>query len=128
MSTRNAGIAGNPVLIGAATVLVVLVAVFLAYNANQGLPFVPTYSLKAEVPSAAALVRGNEVRIGGSLVGSVDGITAKRQKDGSSVAARSAEVEEDGSPPAKDSTPLNRTQVAPGPHQVHSTGGLSGQT
>ena len=53
MSSRGAGIAGNPVLIGAATVLVVLVAVFLAYNANQGLPFVPTYSLKAEVPSAA---------------------------------------------------------------------------
>ena len=46
----GAGIAGNPVLIGAATVLVVLVAVFLAYNANTGLPFVPTYSLKAEVP------------------------------------------------------------------------------
>ena len=53
---RGAGIAGNPVLIGAATVLVVLVAVFLAYNANQGLPFVPTYELKAEVPSAANLV------------------------------------------------------------------------
>ena len=34
-------IAGNPVLIGAATVLVVIVAVFLSYNANQGLPFVP---------------------------------------------------------------------------------------
>ena len=42
----RAGIAGNPVLIGAATILVVLVAVFLAYNANQGLPFVPTYQLK----------------------------------------------------------------------------------
>ena len=68
---RGAGIAGNPVLIGAATVLVVLVAVFLAYNANQGLPFVPTYELKAEVPSAANLVRGNDVRIGGSRVGFV---------------------------------------------------------
>ena len=67
------GIAGNPVLIGAATVLVVLVAVFLAYNANQGLPFVPTYSLKAETPSAANLVRGNEVRIGGTRVGTVTG-------------------------------------------------------
>ena len=82
MNNRGAGIAGNPVLIGAATVLVILVAVFLAYNANQGLPFVPTYSLKAEVPSAAALVRGNEVRIGGSRVGTVDSITAKRKDDG----------------------------------------------
>ena len=41
VSGRGASIAGNPVLIGAATVLVVIVAVFLSYNANQGLPFVP---------------------------------------------------------------------------------------
>ncbi len=43
-----------------------MVAVFLAYNANQGLPFVPTYKLSAELPNANALVPGNEVRIGGS--------------------------------------------------------------
>ena len=39
-------------LIGAATVLVVIVAVFLAYNANNGLPFVPTYQIRVEVPNA----------------------------------------------------------------------------
>ena len=33
---NRGGIAGNPILIGAATILVVLVAVFLAYNANRG--------------------------------------------------------------------------------------------
>ena len=75
-------IAGNPVLIGAATVLVVIVAVFLSYNANQGLPFVPTYKLTAEVPSAANLVRGNEVRIGGTRVGTVDAIGVERRDDG----------------------------------------------
>ena len=80
------GIAGNPVLIGAATILVVLVAVFLAYNANQGLPFVPTYELRAQVPSAAQLVVGNDVRIGGSRVGFVSGIEAQRQDDGTSIA------------------------------------------
>ncbi len=32
--------------------LVALVAVFIAYNANSGLPFVPTYELKAELPRA----------------------------------------------------------------------------
>ena len=50
MRRGSASIAANPVLIGAATTLVVIVAVFLAYNANTGLPFVPTYQLKAEVP------------------------------------------------------------------------------
>ena len=54
-------------LIGAATTLVIIVAVFLAYNANKGLPFVPTYQLKADVPERRSnLVRGNEVRIGGA--------------------------------------------------------------
>ena len=61
----------SPVLIGATTVLIALVAVFIAYNANSGLPFVPTYHLNAELPSGAKLVRGNEVRVGGFRVGVV---------------------------------------------------------
>ena len=73
MRRRGASsIAANPVLIGAATTLVVIVAVFLAYNANNGLPFVPTYQLDAEVPNAANLVRGNDVRMGGARVGVID--------------------------------------------------------
>ena len=72
MRGSGQSVASNPVLIGAATILVVLVAVFLSYNANQGLPFVPTYELKAEIPSGANLVRGNEVRIGGARVGAID--------------------------------------------------------
>ena len=44
MKQTGAGIASNPVLVGGVTVLVVIVAVFLSYNANQGLPFVPTTS------------------------------------------------------------------------------------
>ena len=54
--------------------LVVIVAVFLAYNANNGLPFVSTYNLKARVPNANALVKGNEVRIGGVRVGIVKSV------------------------------------------------------
>jgi virulence factor Mce-like protein len=125
MSNRGAGIAGNPVLIGAATILVVLVAVFLAYNANQGLPFVPTYSLKAEVPSAAALVRGNEVRIGGSRIGTVDSITTKRKEDGTSVALLGLKLERDQMPLPKDSTLLIRTKSALGLKYVELTRGRS---
>ena len=73
MSRRrgSGNIAASPVLIGATTVLVALVAVFIAYNANAGLPFVPTYELKAELPSGGKLVKGNEVRVGGFRVGVV---------------------------------------------------------
>ena len=35
------------------TVLIAIVAVFISYSANQGLPFVPTYRLKAELPERA---------------------------------------------------------------------------
>jgi phospholipid/cholesterol/gamma-HCH transport system substrate-binding protein len=68
------GVASSPVIVGAVTVLVVIVAVFLAYNANNGLPFVSTYDLHARVPNATALVKGNEVRIGGSRVGVVKAV------------------------------------------------------
>src|SRR2546423_696282 len=60
----TASIVASPVLVGAVTTLIVIVSVFLAYNANQGLPFVPTYNIKAQLPGGANLVPGNEVRIG----------------------------------------------------------------
>src|SRR3954463_7112224 len=67
----SAAVVASPVLVGAVTTLIVLVSVFLAYNANKGLPFVPTYDLSATLPSASNLVEGNEVRIGGVRVGVV---------------------------------------------------------
>jgi virulence factor Mce-like protein len=73
----TSSVAASPVLIGAATVLVALVAVFIAYNANAGLPFVPTYDLNAELPSGGKLVKGNEVRVGGFRVGVVKDIRPK---------------------------------------------------
>jgi ABC-type transporter Mla subunit MlaD len=120
---RGAGIAGNPVLIGAATVLVVLVAVFLAYNANRGLPFVPTYKLEAELPSAANLVVGNDVRIGGARVGFVDAIKAKRLDDGSSIAVVSLTLERDVAPLPRDSTLIVRPRSALGLKYVEITRG-----
>ena len=61
----------NPVLVGAVTVLAVMVAVFLAYNANAGLPFVPTKELKVNITNGSNLVVGNDVREGGFRIGLV---------------------------------------------------------
>jgi ABC-type transporter Mla subunit MlaD len=124
---RRGGIAGNPVLIGAATILVVLVAVFLAYNANRGLPFVPTYELKAEVPSAANLVVGNDVRIGGSRVGFVGDIKAKRQDDGTTIAVLDLTLERSVSPLPRDSTLIVRPRSALGLKYVEITRGTDRQ-
>ena len=56
MSRRRGAtaIASNPVLVGVATTLVIVVAVFLAYNANAGLPWVPTYRLRPRSPARPA--------------------------------------------------------------------------
>jgi virulence factor Mce-like protein len=62
----------NPVLVGAVTVLVTVVAVFMAYNANQGLPFVASRTLHVQIANGANLVAGNEVRSGGFRVGMVE--------------------------------------------------------
>ena len=37
------------------TTLIIVVAVFLSYNANNGLPFVPTYNIEVELPEASGL-------------------------------------------------------------------------
>ncbi len=72
MRRRGANsLAGSPLLIGAVTTLVIILAVFLAYNANNGLPFVPTYRVKVRVPDASELRVGDEVRVGGTRVGVV---------------------------------------------------------
>jgi virulence factor Mce-like protein len=64
----------NPVLVGAMTVLVILVAVFLAYNANNGLPFVPTRELKVDFASGSDLGPGDEVRTGGFRIGLISSL------------------------------------------------------
>jgi virulence factor Mce-like protein len=73
----SAAVIASPVLVGAVTVLIVIVGVYLAYNANKGLPFVPTYDLNAEIPNGQKLIEGNEVRLGGFLVGTVNKMQPK---------------------------------------------------
>jgi virulence factor Mce-like protein len=68
---RNTSLAGSPLLIGAVTTLIVVVAVFLSYNANNGLPFVPTYNIKVALPEGSGLQPANQVRIAGTRVGIV---------------------------------------------------------
>jgi virulence factor Mce-like protein len=83
---RSQSAFANPVLLGAVTVLVVLVAVFLAYNANSGLPFVPTRELEVEIADGSNLVVGNDVLVGGHRVGFVSALSPVRLADGETVA------------------------------------------
>ena len=76
----------SPVLIGALTVLAVVVAVFLAYRANSGFPFVPSYELKVQVTDASELTHGAEVHMGGALVGFVDSVQPVHSRNGHPIA------------------------------------------
>jgi virulence factor Mce-like protein len=126
MRRGSASIAANPVLIGAATTLVVIVAVFLAYNANSGLPFVPTYELKTRVPDAANLVKGNDVRIGGTRVGAVTDITPVTDKKTGAVSAQlTLKLETTVKPLPVDSTVLIRPRSALGLKYVEISKGTS---
>jgi len=69
---RSSSLAGSPLLIGAITTLIVVVAVYLSYNANNGLPFVPTYNIKVVLPEASGLQPSNQVRVAGRRVGVVE--------------------------------------------------------
>jgi virulence factor Mce-like protein len=115
----------NPVLIGAVTILVITVAVFLSYNANSGLPFVPTYQISVDVPTAANLVRGNEVRIGGARVGAISDITPKTLKDGRVIATLKLKLDKAVEPLPKDSTVVIRPKSLLGLKYVEITRGTS---
>jgi virulence factor Mce-like protein len=75
---RSTSLAGSPLLIGAITTLIVVVAVYLSYNANNGLPFVPTYNIKVVLPEGSGLQPSNQVRIGGTRVGIIGSLTPRQ--------------------------------------------------
>ena len=103
-------VAGNPTLVGAVTVLIVIVAVFLAYNANTGLPFVPTYKVTAQVPDGNALVDYNEVRVGGNRVGVVEKVRPYRLENGEVGARLDMKLDQRVKPVPVDSTLVIRTK------------------
>ncbi len=125
MNRRSTSVAANPVLIGAATVLVVIVAVFLAYNANNGLPFVPTYDVWVQLPDAANLVQGDEVRIGGDRVGIIDKIVPQSHRNGSVTARLHVKLETKVKPLPADSTVQVRPRSTLGLKYIQVTVGHS---
>jgi len=104
---RSNSLAGSPLLIGAITTLIVVVAVFLSYNANNGLPFTPTYDIKVQLPEASGLQKGNQVRIGGERVGVISGLSPYQDpKTGRVTAIVSLKLEKAVQPLPADTTAL----------------------
>jgi virulence factor Mce-like protein len=125
-SPRNA-LASSPTAVGAITVLVVVVAVFLAYNANHGLPFVPTYKVSAEVPNAGNLVAGNDVRVAGVRIGTVTSIDPVQEPNGETHARLNLTLDKSIDPLPRDSTVTVRNQSTIGLKYLQINQGHSAQ-
>lgn len=118
-------VTSSPILVGAITVLITLVAVFLAYNANSGLPFVATYDVSAEVPDAAEVVPGNEVRIAGGRVGQVIDVRVEPGEPGRAVL--DMKLDADVEPIASDTEVLIRQRSNLGLKYVELVPGERGE-
>lgn len=70
---RNRGLlVREPMLLGAVAVLLSIVAVYMVYTLDsRGLPFVPTYDVRAVIGDAESLGKTGDVRMAGVLVGRV---------------------------------------------------------
>ncbi|MFZ2049684.1 MAG: MlaD family protein [Solirubrobacteraceae bacterium] len=104
MNRRRGSLAGSPLLIGAVTALIAVVAVYISYNANHGLPFTPTYNIRVQLPSAANLFPGNDVRIGGTRVGLVEKLVPEEQENGHVVVYAYLKLEKSVQPLPADTT------------------------
>ena len=114
MRGRGAGLTASPTMVGALTVMVVILAVFLAYNANNGLPFVPSYRVSVDVPNADLMVPGNDVRVGGVRAGVVESIEPQQDEDGNLSARLDLKLTPDLDPLPVDSTFIVRARSALG--------------
>jgi ABC-type transporter Mla subunit MlaD len=126
---RRNSIAASPLLIGALTVLIASVAVYISYNANNGLPFTPTYDIKVELPEASGLEPGNQVRLAGKRVGVVGAHTPKQNPaTGRVTAIVSLKLEKHAGPLPVDTETIVESVSTIGLKYLELTRGHSGRT
>jgi virulence factor Mce-like protein len=123
-------IVASPLLVGAVTLIVVLVSVMLAVQANSGLPFVPTYDVRAELPGGSNLIVGNEVRMGGFQVGLIEDIRPAVKERGAtrSIAVVHMKLDKAVEPLAVDTVVRVRPRSALGLKFIDLKPGRSSET
>jgi virulence factor Mce-like protein len=75
MTTQTGSVLGSKRFLGVLTILIVGLAVYLSYVAENGLPFIPTYRVNVQVANADELDKNADVRIGGARVGQILTVT-----------------------------------------------------
>jgi virulence factor Mce-like protein len=129
MSRRSGAqsLAASPTLVGAITTLIIIVAIFLAYNASSGLPFVPVYRVSVVLPNAERLLPNNEVRIGGTRVGIIESVTPViNQENGEAAAKVGLKLDKSVEPLPEDTTARVRYKSSFGLKYLELTRGDTG--
>ena len=126
---RRGSLAGSPLLIGALTTLIIVVAVFLSYNANNGLPFVPTYDINVELNETSGLQKANEVRIAGTRIGIIGSLTPRQNpKTGRITAIAELKLEKKVQPLPVDTKAIVQSVSAIGLKYLELEKGTSHET
>jgi virulence factor Mce-like protein len=76
-TSRLRALAGDTLVIGLVALAISAVALLVAFQAQNGLPFQSVYRVHVQVPDAAKLSKNADVRIGGARVGQVLAIHAE---------------------------------------------------
>lgn len=121
------GLASQPAMLGAIAIFVTIVAVYFVYNADSGLPYVPTYDVRAELPNAEHLGKTGDVRMAGLLVGRVGERRLVRDPDGSAHAVLELRLYKEIEPLPADSRVAMRAVSSLGSSYVELVPGESKQ-
>lgn len=116
---------GQPALLGALAVLMSIVAIYVVYNANAGLPFVPAYDVRAVLPNAEHMGKTGDVRMGGVLVGKVGGRRLEMRPDGTTRAVLELALEKSVEPLPADTQVRMRAMSTLGSNYVELVPGNS---
>jgi ABC-type transporter Mla subunit MlaD len=125
MRRRRGSIAADPMLIGAVTIFLAVVVVYFVYNADSGLPFVPTYKVTAVLPDAQNVARNAEVRMAGVRVGRVGGREVRMLPGGRTEAILDLELDKSIQPLSVGTTMRMRATSSLGGNYVEILPGQS---
>ncbi len=115
----------QPVLLGAIAVLLAMIAIYIVYNADSGLPYVPRYEVRVVLSDAEHFGKTGDVRMAGWLVGRVGDRELLVRPDGRTRAVLQLKLDKEMEPLPADTTVRMRSQSTLGGNYVELLPGRS---
>jgi ABC-type transporter Mla subunit MlaD len=127
MRLRRSSHSTPPALLGGIAVLLSIVAIYIVYNADSGLPYVPLYEVRVVLSDAEHFGKTGDVRMAGWLVGRVGDRHLEVRSDGTTRAVLQLKLDKDMEPLPADTSVRMRSQSTLGGNYVELLPGRSHQ-